>query len=297
MKRSLAVVLLILAHQDAHLGMAQQTAAPARSLGPPDQIALLMKMEEARVQAGVRKDIEAVAAASADEYLQIDFNGDVRDKAAAMERIKAPSAFQLKSNTLDDMVVRIYGDTAVVTARSTPTGTLDGRDFSQPVRYSRVYVKRDGRWQVVTFQMTRVAETSRPPAAAAETKPEALVDGFVRAWNSHDMKAFGALFAEDADFVNVAGRRWKGRGEIQARHEESHAKGFAASVLKPTGVTVRRLGGETAVVHFNWELAGQRDADGKELPLRRGTMLMVARQQAGAWSIVAAQNTNEGPSR
>jgi ketosteroid isomerase-like protein len=113
-------------------------------------------MEEDRVQAGVRKDVEAIAAATADEYLQIDFNGDIRDKSAAMRRIKS-SAFQLQANSLDDMVVRIFGNTAVVTARSTPKGTLNGKDFSQPLRYSRVYVKRDGRWQVVMFQMTHVA--------------------------------------------------------------------------------------------------------------------------------------------
>jgi hypothetical protein len=35
------------------------------------------------------------------------------------------------------------------------------------------------------------------------------------AWNRHDMKAFANLFAEDADFVNVAGAWWKGRAEIE----------------------------------------------------------------------------------
>jgi ketosteroid isomerase-like protein len=126
------------------------------SVGEQAEITLIKKMEEDRVQAGVRKDVEAIAAATADEYLQIDFDGNVRDKAAAMQRIKS-SAFQLQSNSLDDMVVRIFGNTAVVTARSTPKGTLNGKDFGQRLRYSRVYVKRDGRWRVVMFQMTHVA--------------------------------------------------------------------------------------------------------------------------------------------
>jgi ketosteroid isomerase-like protein len=139
-------------------GSAQAGAGtPAPSIGAPAEIALIRKMEEDRVQAGVLKNVEAIAAATADEYLQIDFNGTIRDKSTAMQRIKS-SAFQLQSNSLDDMVVRIFGDTAVVTARSTPKGTLNGRDFGQPLRYSRVYVKRDGRWQVVMFQMTHVAE-------------------------------------------------------------------------------------------------------------------------------------------
>jgi len=141
----------------AGIGNAQEKATGWGSVGEQAEISLIKKMEEDRVQAGVRKDVEAIAAATADEYLQIDFDGNVRDKAAAMRRIKS-SAFQLRSNSLDEMVVRIFGNTAVVTARSTPKGTLNGKDFGQPLRYSRVYVKRDGRWHVVMFQMTHVAE-------------------------------------------------------------------------------------------------------------------------------------------
>jgi len=32
-----------------------------------------------------------------------------------------------------------------------------------------------------------------------------VADGFAGAWNRHDMEAFGQLFHEDADFVNVVG--------------------------------------------------------------------------------------------
>lgn len=134
-----------------------QAADPLRpgSADEQAQIIAIRKMEEDRVQAGVRKDIEAIAAATAEEYVQIDFAGNVRDKAATLRRIKS-SEIQLQSNALDDMVIRIFDNTAVVTARSTPKGTLNGKDFSGPIRYSRVYVKRAGRWQVVMFQMTRI---------------------------------------------------------------------------------------------------------------------------------------------
>jgi hypothetical protein len=80
----------------AAMGNAQEAAPrPPRSIGEPAEIKLIAKMEEDRVQAGVRKDVEAIAAATADEYLQIDFNGDIRDKSAAMQRIKS-SAFLLE---------------------------------------------------------------------------------------------------------------------------------------------------------------------------------------------------------
>jgi hypothetical protein len=101
------------------------------------EIAVIKAMEDERIQAGVRKDVDRIAAATAEDYTQIDLDGHVFDKDAAMRRIRS-SQIQLKSNTIDDITVRIFGDSALVTARSTPIGTIDGRDFPQ-IRYSRVY--------------------------------------------------------------------------------------------------------------------------------------------------------------
>jgi ketosteroid isomerase-like protein len=119
--------------------------------------ALITKMENDRLQAGVRKDVDAIAAVTADDYVMIDFEGKVRNKTATLERIKS-SEIQLQSNSLDEVDVRIYGNTAIVTGRATPKGTISGKDFSRPIRYTRVYVKEDGHWQVVSFQQTRVAQ-------------------------------------------------------------------------------------------------------------------------------------------
>lgn len=123
------------------------------------EITLLKRMEEERIQAGVRKDIDTIAAATAEDYMQIDLDGIVRDKAAAMRRIES-SHIKLKANAIDELVVRIFGDTAVVTGRSIPVGTINGKEFP-PIRYSRVYVKRDRRWQVVMFQMTRITKNEQ----------------------------------------------------------------------------------------------------------------------------------------
>jgi len=119
--------------------------------------ALIKKMENDRIQAGVHKDVESIAAVTAEEYVNIDFNGKLRNKAETLERIRS-SEIQLKANTLDEIEVRIYGNTAIVTGLATPNGTLDGKDFGTPIRYSRVYVRKDTGWQVVLFQQTRVAK-------------------------------------------------------------------------------------------------------------------------------------------
>jgi ketosteroid isomerase-like protein len=60
---------------------------------------------------------------------------------------------------VDDLAVRIYGDSAVVTGRTIPKGrNAKGEPIRGQYRFLRVWVKRGGRWQVVAFQGTRIAE-------------------------------------------------------------------------------------------------------------------------------------------
>ena len=60
---------------------------------------------------------------------------------------------------VDDLAVRIYGETAVVTGRSTPKGrNAKGEPIRGQYRFLRVWVRQQGRWQVVAFEGTRIAE-------------------------------------------------------------------------------------------------------------------------------------------
>jgi ketosteroid isomerase-like protein len=59
---------------------------------------------------------------------------------------------------VDDLAVRVYGDTAVVTGRSTPRGRdAKGQPIRGQYRFQRVWVRHQGRWQAVAFQGTRIA--------------------------------------------------------------------------------------------------------------------------------------------
>ena len=58
---------------------------------------------------------------------------------------------------LTELDVRVDGDTAVVTGMEHIKGKDEaGKAFDRKVRYTDVYKKRDGRWQVVAGQGTRV---------------------------------------------------------------------------------------------------------------------------------------------
>jgi ketosteroid isomerase-like protein len=130
-------------------------ASAVADSGDAATVALIRKLEQQRIDAGLRKDVAALESTTADDYVQIDMAGNVRDKATQMKRI-ASSEVTMDSNALDEMVVRVYGDTAVVTGRATAVGTIRGEAYP-PIRYTRVYVKRDGQWKVVLFQQTRIS--------------------------------------------------------------------------------------------------------------------------------------------
>jgi hypothetical protein len=60
---------------------------------------------------------------------------------------------------VDDLAIRAYGDTAVVTGRSTPKGrNAKGEPIQGQYRFLRVWVRQQGRWQVVAFEGTRIVE-------------------------------------------------------------------------------------------------------------------------------------------
>ncbi len=89
----------------------------------------------------------------AEDYVAITPLGQVTTK---QDTVSARKSGQLRYDTIDvsDMVVRVYGDTAVVTARADVKGHQLGEDFSGPYRYTRVWVRRTGHWQAVSYQAT-----------------------------------------------------------------------------------------------------------------------------------------------
>ena len=152
MKRILVLAVLAMAASSVLSGqMAEDKSAPK---GKVEQE--LIKLEQERAQAVVRADTAFLDQNTADDYTSINARGMVRTKTQILADFKSGD-IKLQSNDLDDLDARVYGDTAVVTGRSTQKGQTYGQDAGGQYRFTRVYVKRNGRWQSVSFQSTRVA--------------------------------------------------------------------------------------------------------------------------------------------
>jgi ketosteroid isomerase-like protein len=86
--------------------------------------------------------------------LIIDPDGGVIDRARFLDVIKS-GALTHSMMESEDVRVRTYGDTAIVTALTTARGQFMGQDFTTQERATDVFVKRNGRWQCVLTQLTR----------------------------------------------------------------------------------------------------------------------------------------------
>ncbi len=126
---------------------------PGFDSGDQDTIRQIIDMERQAKEASLRRDADFSVRTLADDYVAITPLGQITTK---QETVSARRSGQLRyeSMNITDMVVRLYGDTAVVTARADVKGHQLGEDFSGPYRYTRIWVRRNGHWQTVSYQAT-----------------------------------------------------------------------------------------------------------------------------------------------
>ena len=126
---------------------------PTFDSGEQAAIREVVEMERLAKEASLHRDADFSRRTLAEDYVAITPLGQVTTK---QDTVSARKSGQLRYQAIDvsDMVVRVYGDTAVVTARADVKGHQLGEDFSGPYRYTRVWVRRGGRWQAVSYQAT-----------------------------------------------------------------------------------------------------------------------------------------------
>ncbi|WP_292068248.1 SgcJ/EcaC family oxidoreductase [Marivita sp. XM-24bin2] len=137
----------------------------------------------------------------------------------------------------------------------------------------------------------------RPDAVLTVSTPEHFPKAFADAWHSRDGHRIGALFAEDADFVNVTGLWWRNRAAISKAHDYALKSFFKDTTLKPGVTSTRHLGTNHAIVHCRFTLKGQTAPDGSIAGDRQTILIFVLQRADEGWLAVAAQNTDVVPGK
>ena len=144
MRRILVIAALVLTAVPIALG--QQQSARREQRRSVEQA--IRQLDNERIQAQIHADAAALDRIYADDFIGVGPSGTVRTKPQVISDFTS-GHLKFQSITTDDVQVRVYGNTAVETGRSTMNGQDRGKIVPRDNRFTRVWVKQQGRWRLV----------------------------------------------------------------------------------------------------------------------------------------------------
>ena len=116
---------------------------------------VLIELERRWNAAVYENDVKFVATILADEFTATYEDGSRGDKAKELALIAAFNQ-RVESAVQDDFTIKVFGDTAVVWFTLRLVGFKQGQRTELTLRYTDVWIVRDGRWQCVSAHSTRL---------------------------------------------------------------------------------------------------------------------------------------------
>ena len=123
-------------------------SAVSRAFGQQSIEQAVRQVDQERIHAQITADTVALRRIYADDFLGIGPTGVVRNRAQVVADFTSHTV-SYQSITTGDVLVRVYENTAVETGRSTMVGQDKGKAVPRDNRFTRVWVLKDGRWQLV----------------------------------------------------------------------------------------------------------------------------------------------------
>src|SRR6476659_2915789 len=144
LRRALLTAVLFLTV--APIGVAQrQSARDSYRISVEEAI---RRLDNERIQAQIHADATALDRIYAADFIGVGPSGRVRTKPEVISDFTSGN-LKFQSITTDDVQVRVYENTAVETGRSIMIGQDKGQTVPRDTRFTRVWVKQQGRWRLV----------------------------------------------------------------------------------------------------------------------------------------------------
>jgi len=144
MRWTFVVAILALTPTGIVLGQQQSTSRDHRS--SVEQA--IQQLDNERIRAQIGADAVALDRIYADDFIGVGPSGTVRTKAQVISDFTSGD-LKFQSIVTDEVQVRVYDNTAVETGLSTMSGQDKGKAVPRDTRFTRVWVKQDGRWRLV----------------------------------------------------------------------------------------------------------------------------------------------------
>ena len=117
----------------------------------------LQGIQQTLAQAWLSKDRAALEGLLAPEWSVTDISGNVLSRDTVLKDLDTGNRV-IESVSIDDVRVRVYGSTAVVTGRTTASGRYQGQEASVQLRFTDVFVNTAGAWKAVASHSTEIRQ-------------------------------------------------------------------------------------------------------------------------------------------
>lgn len=131
------------------------SACAATAVAAPPAELEIRAMEKQWNEARVKADVATLDRILAPDWTVTHGDGTINTKAEYLADLKSGDRRFSADVKEDELSVRIYGDTAVAAGLSDSKVTYKGKPSGGPLRFTRIYVKRDGRWVMIVSHATR----------------------------------------------------------------------------------------------------------------------------------------------
>ena len=115
----------------------------------------IRQREIRRFEAQVRGDLGVLDEILSDDLTYTHATGVFETKAEFIAKLKSGQT-KYESFAPEDLLVRAYGSTGVVTGAARVKVQAKGEHLSFQLRFTDVYVKKDNHWQMVAWHATRL---------------------------------------------------------------------------------------------------------------------------------------------
>ena len=140
------LVTAVLALALTSIVMAQEQSATGNQRSSIEQA--IRKLDGERIQAQIGADAAALDRIYANDFIGVGPSGTVRTKKQVISDFTS-GTLKFQSITTDEVQVRVYENAAVETGLSTMIGKDKGTAVPRNTRFTRVWVKQQGRWRLV----------------------------------------------------------------------------------------------------------------------------------------------------
>lgn len=175
MKRASLIILLVLVTASVAVPQTKGKRSSRNRQNKPSVANIEQSLKDLELQwneAFKNRDGDALDRILDDQFIFTDDDGQVLNKSQYVDSVMR--AIKIESYKLDDVTVRVFGDTGVVVGRWSGKFTVDGKDSSGEFRYTDTFVRRLGGWRVVASQDTRIPKKGGGVVGEEITTPSGL---------------------------------------------------------------------------------------------------------------------------